>query len=150
MIQSSPVLPNYETPLQEPNLDPTSEDPFGDRMNTAYYQFLNLLLQAVLPASQPAIAAAAKAGAVTLNSWNGIITTEALTTDAGGTYTLSLSDQQISETSNVIVAVSNKSNTGGAALLASVVVEDGAATIKVSNIGTTAFNGTLQIQFVVR
>jgi hypothetical protein len=155
MIQTAPVLPSYETPVQEPNLDPKSEDPFGGRLNMVYYEFLTLLLKLVqplsaLPSLGTAQPTAANSGKVTLDGAKGVITTEALATAAGGIYTLEFTNPQIEPLSLLMLTVSNGTNTGGAAALHSVVVDDQEATITIQNIGAVAFNGTLVIQFLVQ
>ena len=150
MLQQSPVLPNYETPIQEPNLDPSSQAPFGERINTIYYQFLNLLLQVVQPLSEQPVTGTAKAGTITLNGGKGIITTEALATAAGATYTLELANPQIEETSLLMLTVSNGANTAGLPVIAKLVVADQTATITIKNAGATAFNGTLVVQFLIQ
>ena len=102
------------------------------------------------PNSGSAQTATAVAGAASINTPRGIITTENLTTAAGATYTLTLTDPCIRFTSNVMVTVSNGTNTGGAAVLQSVVAGVGVVTIKVLNNGATAFNGKLTVQFAIQ
>jgi hypothetical protein len=160
LIQQSPVLPSYQTPLFEPlfdldpNLDPAVlaaiQAVLRARINSVYYQFLNLQLKVVQPLSELPLKGTAKAGAITLLGPKGIITTEALVTAAGAAYTLELVNSSIELSSLLMLTVSNGSNTGGAAVLESFAVDDQAATIKVKNAGATAFNGTLIIQFLVQ
>jgi len=156
MIQTAPVLPSYETSVLEPNLDPESKDPFGGRFNTVYYQFLALLLKTVQPLAQVPVTGTAKPGAlpntarITLSGPKGIITTEPLATAPGGVYTLDLTNTAIELTSLLMLTVTNGTNTQGAAVLQSIVVDDQAATIKILNAGAEAFNGTLVVQFLVQ
>ena len=150
MLQQPPVIPNYETPVLEPFLDPEATDPFRQRFNTSYYQFFDLLLKSVLSVSSAPVIGTSKAGAITLDGSNGIVTTEPLATAAGGAYTLVLLNGQIESSSNLLVTVSNGSNTGGAALLTDVALFDGAAHIRIENIGASAFNGSLQVNFLIR
>lgn len=102
------------------------------------------------PSSGSGTTATAVAGAATINVTAGIITTEALTTAAAAVYTLTLSDQQIKAGSNLLVTVSNGTNTGGVAVLQGVTPSSGSAIITVINNGATAFNGTLLIQFSIQ
>jgi hypothetical protein len=156
MNQTAPVLPSYETSVLEPNLDPKSKDPFGERFNTVYYQFLALLLKTVQPLSQVPVKGTAKPGAlpntasITLSGAKGIITTEPLATLPGGVYTLDLTNTAIELTSFLMLTVTNGTNTHSLAALESFLVDDQAATIRILNAGAAAFNGTLVIQFLVQ
>jgi hypothetical protein len=166
MNQSSPVLPVYETTVLEPlfNFDP-SLDPkvlaalqqiLEARLNTVYYQYLNLILKIVQPLAQFPLTGDAKPGAVpneaaiTLDGPRGIITTEALATAAGGVYTLEFTNPSLEPTSLLMLTISNGTNTGGMAVLQSILVDDQVAMIKIQNSGATAFNGTLVIQFLIQ
>ncbi len=100
--------------------------------------------------SGSATTATAVAGAATLNVSRGIVTTETLTTAGAAVYTLTLTDPAIRATSNLIVAVSNGTNTAGAAVLQSVAPANGSAVIKVLNNAAAAFNGTLRLQFAIQ
>jgi hypothetical protein len=68
-------------------------------------------------------------------------------------YTLTLTNQLISASSNVVVSVFNTTgaggNTGGEPHLWEVNPAAGSVTIKVRNAGSTAFNGTIKIAFQV-
>jgi hypothetical protein len=166
MNQRAPVLPSYETSVLEPlfDLDPKLDPAIlaviqsilHARLNTVYYQFLNLQLKAVQPLSELPVIGTVKPGAVpnqgsiALTGPKGIITTEALTTPAGVTYTLTLTNPQIEAASLLMLTVSNGTNTAGLAVVESFVVGNGLATIQVKNAGAAAFNGTLVIQFLVQ
>jgi hypothetical protein len=95
------------------------------------------------------VTGAAVAGAVTLNGAQGIATSESLTTAAGATYTLTLTNSVVAAGANIMVTVSNGTNTGGAAVLQSVVPAAGSVVITVVNVGTSAFNGTLEVAFLM-
>jgi hypothetical protein len=160
MNQTAPVLPSYEVPVLEalfdldPTLDPlvfaAIEEVLRARFNLVFYQFFTLLLKTVQPWAVPAVTGAAKAGAIALSGVSGIITTEALGTAAGAIYTLEFTNSAIDESSNLLIAATNGTNTGGTPALQSVVVGNGVATVVIRNIGAVAFNGTLQLNFILR
>lgn len=86
----------------------------------------------------------------TLNTSAGLITTEAVTTAPGSTYTFTLTNSLITTTSPVPqVQCRRGTNTGGVAQITSITVASGSCTIVITNVGTTAFNGTLGIAFHV-
>jgi hypothetical protein len=90
------------------------------------------------------------AGSSTLNNDSAIITTEALTTAAGATYTETFNSNAISATSLVFVSVGNGSNSAGVPMLATVTPGAAKATIVIVNNATSAaFNGTLVITVLV-
>lgn len=92
----------------------------------------------------------AVAGAATLNTGRGVVTSESLTTAAGAVYTLTLTDSVITADSIVLVSVGNGSNTTVGPGLVGVVPSAGSATIAVRNThAASAFNGTIKISFVV-
>lgn len=94
--------------------------------------------------------AAATAGAATLNTPAGTITSEALTTAAAASYTLTLTNSSISASSKVMVSVANGTNTQGVPVLSTVKPGAGSATIVVANLhATQALNGTLAISYAV-
>lgn len=90
--------------------------------------------------------------AATLNTEEGFITTESLSTAAGATYTFTLTNSLIS-TANTPpspapqVQVHGITNTGGTPQITSVTNGVGSTVIVITNIGSTAFNGTLAIGF---
>ena len=92
--------------------------------------------------------ATSTAGAATLNTLGGTITTESLSTAAGGTYSFVLTDSQLAATSTPQFAMYAKTNTGGSRpQIVSVTSASGSATVVFSNQGTTAWNGTMVIAF---
>jgi hypothetical protein len=92
----------------------------------------------------------AVAGAVTLNAKSGYLTSESLTTAAGSDYVLTFTNNRISPNSIVQVNVMNGTNSGGVPTLATVnTTTSGQATIDVHNDGSSAFNGTLVLKFLV-
>lgn len=91
--------------------------------------------------------ATAAAGAVTLHAQAGIITTEALSTAAGATYTLTLTNSFINASSVVLVSPDKASSTG-TPCLAYVTPGANTATIVIQNIhSATAFNAAIKIAF---
>jgi hypothetical protein len=94
--------------------------------------------------------ASATGGAATLNKMSGKITSEALTTAAGGDYILTLTNDQIAAADLVFVSVANGTNTGGELLVELVQPADGSVTIEIHNHATiTALNGTIVVSFFV-
>lgn len=92
----------------------------------------------------------AVAGAVTLNAKSGFITSESLTTAAGSDYVLTFTNNRISPNSIPVINVMNGTNTGGMPTLATVNTKtNGQVVIDVHNTGSSAFNGTLTITFLV-
>lgn len=94
------------------------------------------------------------AHAMTLNTTDGLITTEALTTQPGATYTFTLTDSLLNATSYStsavpLIAVGNKTNNGGTLQVTSVSTNLTAntATIVLTNVGSTAVDGTILIAF---
>ena len=94
--------------------------------------------------------AAATSGAATLNKMSGVITTEALTTAAGATYTLTLTNSDIAATDLVFASIGNGTNTAGAPALTLITPGAGSVVIKVQNVhASAALNGTLLASFMV-
>lgn len=90
--------------------------------------------------------ATASSGAATMNAGRGIVTSEALTTAAGATYTLTLTDSAIAATSVIHANVGYGTSTTGMPTVANVVPAAGSATIVVQNIhASAALNGTIKI-----
>jgi len=87
--------------------------------------------------------------AATSNTIAGVVTTEALTTAAGATYTFTLTDSLITTATVMQVGMYSLSNTGGAISLTSVTPASGSVVFVFTNTGTTAFNGTMNIVFHV-
>lgn len=94
--------------------------------------------------------ATAEGGAATLNKASGVITSEALTTAAGATYTLTLTNTVIAVDDVVLASVQLGSATEGTPQIVSVTVTANTAVIVVKNIhATEALNGTIKIAFAV-
>lgn len=94
----------------------------------------------------PTVLGTAVSNAVTAQGVRLNITTEALTTAAGATYTLTITDASISATSIVFVTVGLGSSTTGTPALTTVTPGAGSVVIIVQNIhATAALNGTLKI-----
>ncbi len=93
--------------------------------------------------------ATSTAGAATLNTKAGVITTESLSTAPGSTYTFTLTNSLITSATQAApyVAMYSKTNTGGAITLTSVTNASGSSVFVFTNTGTTAFNGTMTIVF---
>lgn len=95
-------------------------------------------------------AATSTAGAATLNTVSGLVTTEALTTAVGATYSFVLTNSLITLAGPAPqVQMLDKSNTAGATQVNSVTNAAGSATIVFQNTGTAAWNGTKLIAFHV-
>lgn len=79
-----------------------------------------------------------------------IVTTEALVTAAGASYTLTLGNEEIAPSSVVLAAIYNGTNTQGDPSLSTVSVSLGQAVITVVNRhASQALNGTLQVALLV-
>jgi len=86
--------------------------------------------------------------AATLNTVAGLITTEALTTAAGSTYTFTLTNSLlVAGAPAPQVQVHSGTNTGGGFAVTSVTNATGSTVIVLTNTGTTAWNGTILIAF---
>jgi hypothetical protein len=94
--------------------------------------------------------ATAVAGAATLNTLGGRVTSESLTTAAAGTYTLTVTDSQCAAGDIVLFSMRNGTNAGGQALPRFATPGAGSFTITVlNNHASAAFNGTVIIDFVI-
>lgn len=94
-------------------------------------------------------AASATAGAATLNTNSGVITTEALTTAAAAEYTLTLTNAKAKTTDMFLVTVGAGTSTAGTpAIGGASCTTNGTVVITVTNLhAANAFNGTLKIFF---
>lgn len=92
--------------------------------------------------------ATATAGAATLNKMSGKVTSEALTTAADATYTLTLTNSTVAASDLVFASVTNGTNTGGVPVIGQVTPGAGSVVITVENEGAVAFNGTVVISFL--
>jgi hypothetical protein len=89
-------------------------------------------------------------GAVKLNAKSGFITTESLSTAAGADYVLIFTNNRISTNSVPLFNVMNGTNTGGAPTITTInTTTNGQAIVDIHNCGTSAFNGTLTLKFLV-
>ena len=94
--------------------------------------------------------ASATSGAATLNKQRGTITSEALTTAAGSTYTLTLTNSKVAATSQVMASADNGTNTQGELTVQRVTPASGSVVILLKNThATDAYNGTVKINFLV-
>ena len=94
--------------------------------------------------------ATSTAGAATINKSAGQITTEALTTAAGASYTMTLTNSLIAPTSIVLVTVGKGNATVGEPVVQFVTPAAGKAVILIRNVSaSTALNGTVTINFAV-
>lgn len=88
--------------------------------------------------------------AATLNTREGLITTEALTTAPAATYTFTLTNSQlIAGAPAPQIVIRDGTNTGGSMQLNSVTNATGSTVLVFQNVGTTALNGTMLIAFHV-
>ncbi len=93
--------------------------------------------------------AAATAGAATLAKSAGVITSEALTTAAGATYTLTLTNTTIAAADQVMASVALGTATTGMPVVTTVTPAAGSVVIVLMNVhASAALNGTVRISFV--
>jgi hypothetical protein len=94
--------------------------------------------------------AAATAGAATLNKSAGVITSEALSTAAGASYTLTLTDSQIAAADQVFASVGYGTSTTGTPSVTRITPAAGSVVIIVQNVhASAALNGTIKVAFFV-
>lgn len=95
--------------------------------------------------------AAATAGAATLNKNAGVITSEALTTAAGATYVLDITNSTAAVADQVMASVQfGTSTTGTPAVTTVSTASAGHIIVTVQNIhASAALNGTIKVSFVV-
>jgi hypothetical protein len=123
-------------------------DPGALIFNVGNIQTSAQLIGETFQLSTGAKTATAVAGAATLNKASGKITTEALTTAAGATYTLTLTNSQIAAADTAFVSIANGTNSAGDPAVGLVTPAAGSVTIKVVNRhASAALNGTLVISF---
>ena len=90
------------------------------------------------------------AGAVTINALSGYITTQALTTAAGATFDIDMTNSKISTNDIVVCNVFRASCSAGEPVITTVFVLGTSCAIRIQNIhAANAFNGTLIIGFFV-
>lgn len=94
--------------------------------------------------------ATATAGAATLNKSAGVITSEALTTAAAATYTLTLTNSTVAAADQVFASVAFGTSTTGAPVITRVTPGAGSVVIIVRNIdASAALNGTIKVSYFV-
>ena len=89
------------------------------------------------------------AGAITLNSQTGLITTESLSTGAQAIYTLTVTNNRIQASSSLNIDTYLGTATNGSPFIQSIAVTAGQVVITVQNVAGAALNGTLQFPFWV-
>ena len=90
------------------------------------------------------------AGAATVGTQSGVITTEALVTAAGSTYTFTLTNSLINANSVVLVTVGKGTATAGEPVVQFVTPAAGSAVILIrNNAAAAALNGTIKIGYLV-
>lgn len=94
--------------------------------------------------------ATAVAGAATLSTQRGVVTSEALTTAAGADYVMTLTNTKISASSLIFVTVDNGTNSTEGLAVNRVTPGSGSATIRIRNThAASALNGTIKIGFLI-
>jgi len=92
--------------------------------------------------------ATATTGAATLAKCAGKITSEALTTAAGATYTLTLTNTEIAAADIVLASVAYGTSTTGMPVITRVTPAAGSVVILIQNVhASAALNGTIVISF---
>jgi len=90
------------------------------------------------------------ASAATINTQAGTVTTEALTTAAGSTYTMTLTNSLVTASSIVLVSVGKGTATAGEPVVQFVTPAAGSVVILIRNVAAAAaLNGTIKINFAV-
>lgn len=85
---------------------------------------------------------------VTINAQMGTITTDAITTAAGATHVITLTNSAIN-TSSRMFATANASGSAGMPVVTSVVPASGSATITIQNIhASSAFNAAIKVYYI--
>ncbi|UKO99353.1 phage head spike fiber domain-containing protein [Nostoc sp. UHCC 0870] len=94
--------------------------------------------------------ATATAGAATLSSRIGRVTTESLTTAAGGTYTLTITNSVVTSTSAITATITGGTNTTGVPVLLRAVPGSGTITVTIRNMdASAALNGNLVVSYSI-
>ena len=102
------------------------------------------------PFANEASTVTAASGAATLNDVKVKVTTEALSTAAGSSYTLTLTNDKVLATSTVFASVCYGSATAGIPVVARVTPSNGAVSVVIKNDhASAAFDGTLKISLMV-
>lgn len=94
--------------------------------------------------------ATASAGAATLNTQRGTITSESLTIAAGARYTLTLTNSRVTTSSIVTASAALGTNTTDTLIVSRITPASGSVVIQVKNdAAVTSWNGTIKISFMV-
>lgn len=94
--------------------------------------------------------ATSTAAAATVNAQAGMITTEALTTAAGATYTFTLTSNRISANSAVMFCIAKGTATTGTPVVAWTTPAAGSVVVIIQNIhASAALNGTILLGFYI-
>lgn len=102
------------------------------------------------PFANEAATVTASSGAATLHDIKCKVTTEALTTAAGDSYTLTLTNKKVMATSTVLVSVCYGSATAGTPVVAMVTPAAGSVVVVVKNDhASDALDGTLKISLLI-
>jgi len=104
---------------------------------------------AALAASLVNNTATLSSDAATQNLLTGNITTESKTTAVGASFTGTITNSLVSASSDIDVVVTNRSNPVPGAYVSAVTPASGSFTVAITNGGTAALNGTLQIAYRV-
>lgn len=90
------------------------------------------------------------ASAATVSTQKGVVTSESLTTAAGASWDLTLTNTKIAAGNVVVASVQNGTNTQGIPVVGVVTPGSGSAVIQVFNLhASQAFNGTIKVSFMV-
>jgi hypothetical protein len=102
------------------------------------------------PATEFLSTATATAGAATCHSSIGVVTSEALTTAAAGTYALTVTNNQVDANTLVFVQLANGTNSAGAPTVTTATAGNGSFLVIVrNNHASIQLNGTLKFQFML-
>jgi hypothetical protein len=85
----------------------------------------------------------------TLNAISGTITTAALTTGAGGSQTITVTNAYSTANSTILAIVSSTSATTGVPTITRVTPSAGSFVVIVGNAGTAVLNGTVTFKFII-
>ena len=124
-------------------LDPTGNDSQAVMVAKINEQFLHPSID------NGTKTATATAGAATLHKAAGVITSESITTAAGATYTLTLTNNTMTASDQVMASVAYGTATTGSPMIMRVTPAAGSCVFVVQNIhASAALNGTIKIAYV--
>ncbi len=103
------------------------------------------------PLNAQAKTATAVAGAATLNSVAGVVTTETLSTAQGADYTLTLTNAEAAAGQAVVFSIDNGTNSAGSPVALRATPSAGQIVFVVRNLhgSAVALNGTLKISYAI-